>query len=131
MFNSLSVYENVAFSLEVQGKKINKTKIESLLERLGILEYKNKKVINLSGGQKQRVAIARALIKNPKVILCDEPTGALDSTNAKEIFSILKEASKDTLVVVVTHDVEASKTYGDYLIELKDGQIVNSTLEKK
>lgn len=131
LFNSLSVYENVAFSLEVQGKKINKTKIESLLERLGILEYKNKKVINLSGGQKQRVAIARALIKNPKVILCDEPTGALDSTNAKEIFSILKEASKDTLVVVVTHDVEASKTYGDYLIELKDGQIVNSTLEKE
>ena len=77
----------------------------------------------LSGGEKQRVAIARALINDPKVILCDEPTGALDEKNSKEIFSLLKTISKNVLVVVATHDVDAIKSLADQILEIKNKQI--------
>lgn len=78
----------------------------------------------LSGGQKQRVAIARALIKNPKLILADEPTGNLNSTTSSDIMSLLVKLSKERLVVVVTHDKESAILFGDRVIELKDGKIL-------
>ena len=93
----LSVFENVMIMLDMtnvkQDKKIKM--VESSLEKVGLLEYKNKKVTDLSGGQKQRVALARAIINEPDIILADEPTGALDSKNADKVLKILKQISND------------------------------------
>ena len=82
------------------------------------------------GGQKQRVAIARAIVKNPQLLLCDEPTGALDSETGATIFELLKQISKNTLVVVVSHDRESAEKYGDRIIELKSGKIISDSGEK-
>lgn len=120
-----NVYENIVLALQLQQKEINKEEIDNLLAKLELSELKNRKVNELSGGQKQRVAIARALIKNPKVILADEPTGNLDSETGKQVMDLLKEISKEKLVIVVSHDNESAKTYGDRIIEIKDGYVVN------
>ena len=96
---------------------------DDLLKKLNIYELKKKKVSLLSGGEKQRVAIARGIIKNPKILLCDEPTGALDKTNSIEIMELLKELSKDKLVLVVTHDINLAEDYSDYIISIEDGYI--------
>ena len=124
LLEDYNVYENVTLALKLQQKEINKTEIENLFEKLEIKELKQRKVNELSGGQKQRVAIARALIKNPKIILADEPTGNLDSTTGKEVMNLLKEISKEKLVVIVSHDNEMANTYADRIIEIKDGEII-------
>ncbi len=98
-----------------------------MLESLELSELKLRKVNELSGGQKQRVAIARALIKDPKIILADEPTGNLDSKTGKGVMELLKEISKDKLVLIVSHD----EKYGDRIIEIKDGKVVSDTKEVK
>lgn len=98
--------------------------IEKSLQQVGLEGLYNRKINELSGGQKQRVAIARALVKNPRIILADEPTGNLDDATANEIFGILKELSKERLVIVVSHDRESAERYGDRIIELKDGEIL-------
>ena len=118
------VYENVILALQLQQKEIDKNKVNILLEKLELKDLKHRKVNELSGGQKQRVAIARALIKNPKVILADEPTGNLDSTTGKQVMDLLKEISKEKLVIIVSHDKESANTYGDRIIEIKDGFMV-------
>ena len=86
---------------------------------------RRRKPNELSGGQKQRVAIARALIKNPEIIMADEPTGALDSETGKQVFDTLKKLSKTKLVIVVSHDRDFAEQYGDRVIELADGRIVS------
>ena len=86
--------------------------------------FGNRKPNELSGGQKQRVAIARALVKNPQIIMADEPTGALDSNTGKQVFDTLKKLSKDKLIIVVSHDREFAETYGDRIIELADGKVI-------
>ena len=83
---------------------VKKEEVENLLERIGISDLLNKKIYQLSGGQKQRVAIARALIYNPTVIFADEPTASLDKENAIQIYHLLKEFSKDKLLIMATHD---------------------------
>ena len=90
-----------------------------------------RKPSTLSGGQKQRVAIARALVKNPKVIMADEPTGALDSETGKQVLDILKKLSEEKLVIVVSHDREFAENYADRIIELKDGKILSDTYKDK
>ncbi|MCX4314549.1 MAG: ATP-binding cassette domain-containing protein, partial [Clostridia bacterium] len=88
-------------------------------------EYARHKPNTLSGGQKQRVAIARALVKNPEIIMADEPTGALDSNTGRQVFDTLKKLSENKLVLVVSHDREFAEQYGDRIIELKDGKIIS------
>lgn len=124
------VYENIVLALQLQQKVVDKKKIDKLLEKLELIELKHRKVNELSGGQKQRVAIARALIKDPKIILADEPTGNLDSTTGKQVMDLLKEISKEKLVVVVSHDNESANVYGDRIIEIKDGTVINDIRKK-
>ncbi len=122
-----NVYENVAFPLKLQGEKNYEAKVSEVLDKVGLKDLKDRKVNELSGGQKQRVAIARALVKNPKVILADEPTGNLDSESSKVVFDVLKSLSNDILVIIISHDEESSKLYADREIYIKDGEIVAVT----
>lgn len=122
-----SVYRNVALALQLQQQEVDKTKIENLLEKLDLKGFENRKPNELSGGQKQRVAIARALIKDPDIIMADEPTGALDSTTGAQVFEVLKEISKEKLVIVVSHDREAANQFADRIVEFKDGNIIEDT----
>ena len=131
LLEEYNVFDNVMLSAKLQKKKADKEEILNLLNRLGLkgLEYRN--INELSGGQKQRVGIARALIKNPKIILADEPTGNLDSISSKETFKLLKEISKEKLVVVVSHDLENANTYADKILELQDGKAIRNDLTIK
>lgn len=127
LIESFSVYKNVSLSLELQGKTANREVIRQLLESLDLKDEIDRMPYELSGGQKQRVSIARALIKQPKIILADEPTGSLDSDTGKQIFEVLKKLSQEKLVIVVSHDREYAEKYGDRIIELSDGKIIRDT----
>ncbi len=120
----LSVFDNVALALQIQGREPKAEEIDAILEKVGISELRDRKPSQLSGGQKQRVAIARALVKHPKVILADEPTGALDNQNTKDIFNLLSELSQECLVVCVTHDGAYAERYADRIIRLKKGKVI-------
>lgn len=109
--------------MEIQNISVTKEAVKRALTKVGLSDLSDRSVKQISGGQKQRIAIARALIKNPQIILADEPTGSLDSINSKAVFSILKGISETNLVVVVTHDMESAHFYGDKIIEIVDGQI--------
>jgi len=129
LLDSYDVYNNIKLSLELQNKKISDNDIKEVLSKVSLEDISKRKINELSGGQKQRVAIARAIIKKPEILLCDEPTGNLDSTTSKEIFNILKELSKNTLVIVVSHDEESASIYADRIIRISDGKIVSDTLD--
>ncbi|MDE6407014.1 MAG: ATP-binding cassette domain-containing protein [Anaeroplasmataceae bacterium] len=122
LFDNLDVYKNVALALELQGRKAKVEEIEKVLDRVGISDLIHRNINELSGGQKQRVAIARALIKNPKIIIADEPTGALDQETTNEIFDLLKGLSKEYLVIVVTHNEEYANQYAEHILHLSDGK---------
>lgn len=125
-FNLMEEYtieKNIAMALQLQQKEASSAQIEQLLERLGLSGYATRYPNELSGGQKQRVAIARALIKEPQILMADEPTGALDSATGKEIFDTLKELSREKLVIVVSHDRESAQAYANRIIEFKDGVV--------
>lgn len=121
-----NVYENIELALKLQGKSVSKLEIENILNKLGLENLESRKINELSGGQKQRVAIARAIIKNPKIILADEPTGNLDKKSSEQIFNILKDISKDHLVIVVSHDNEAANIYADRIIKIEDGCVFSN-----
>ena len=127
LLENYSIEKNISLSLELKNEKVDKSKINETLKIVGLEGFEKRKTNELSGGQKQRVAIARALIKNPNVILADEPTGNLDSVTGKQIFELLKELSKEKLVVIVSHDNENAQKYADRIIELRDGVIINDT----
>ena len=120
-----SVLENVMLPISgtQKKKKLRKRKALETLEFLGIEDKWNQTVNTLSGGEKQRVAIARALANDPKVILADEPTGALDKKNSEDVYRILKETSKKCLVIIVSHDLDAANRYGDEVLTLSEGKI--------
>ncbi len=124
ILDEFNVGENIAIALELQGKKATDEKINEILSKVDLDGYGNRKPNELSGGQKQRVAIARALVKNPEIIMADEPTGALDSNTGKQILNTLKKLSREKLVIVVSHDREFAESYADRIIELADGEIV-------
>lgn len=98
-------------------------RVSYVLEKLGMLKYKKKLVSQLSGGQQQRVSIARALVKAPKIILADEPTGNLDEENTLRTMSILKNISKECLVILVSHERRIAEFFADRIIEIRDGKI--------
>lgn len=125
LINYMTVLENVLVPLNKNTIDTRK-KAKYLLKRLGIEHQVNKYPHQLSGGQRQRVAIARALINNPKVIFGDEPTAALDQGSASEVMELFSEYTKDTLVVIVTHDVRILKN-AKSLIYVRDGRIEKVT----
>ncbi len=127
LIDNYTVEENVSLAISLQGKKRSDGLIESCLKKVDMSECAKRKTNQLSGGQKQRIAIARALVKNPKIILADEPTGALDSETGTQIMKLLKELSKDRLVIVVSHDLQYAKKYADRIIKIKDGQVVDDS----
>lgn len=130
VIKTLSVYDNIALSLQLHHENIkeNHEKIMELIAKVGLTGKEKRKMNEISGGERQRVAIARALIKDPKVIIADEPTGNLDSKNRDIVMSILKELSQDRLVLIVTHDKEIATEHGDRLITVKDGSIINDEI---
>ena len=130
-----TVAQNIAVALELQHKKSTSDEIDGILKKVDLVNengrtLSGRKVTELSGGQKQRVAIARALVKDPKIILADEPTGALDSKTGKALYELLKELSKDKLIIVVTHDRDGAFQYGDRIIEFADGKVLSDNKEK-
>ncbi len=125
ILEEFSVGANIALAIELQGRKATDEEINNILKEVDLEGYGNRKPNELSGGQKQRVAIARALIKNPEIIMADEPTGALDSNTGKQVFDTLKKLSKDKLVIIVSHDREFSEQYADRIIELADGKVIS------
>ena len=129
LIGHLSVIENVKLALSISGEsnKENDIKAKKALEDVGLGDHLYKKPNQLSGGQMQRVAIARALVTNPKVILADEPTGALDSKTSVQIMELLKEISKEKLVIMVTHNPELARKYSDRIVSVKDGEIIEDT----
>lgn len=127
LIDNYTVYQNIKLSLELQNVKPTKEEVLKVLDKVGLKDVLKRKPNELSGGQKQRIAIARALIKNSEIILADEPTGNLDSATSKQIFDLLKELSKEKLVIVVTHDSESAKKYADRIINISDGLIVSDT----
>lgn len=129
LINHQTVLSNVLLSLNIAGKpKKESIKLaKKVLKDVGLENYIKKKPKELSGGQMQRVAIARALVTNPNIILCDEPTGALDSQTSIQIMELLKEISKEKLVIMVTHNVTLANKYSDRVIALNDGVITYDT----
>lgn len=117
LFSDLTVRENILFCA---GEGADP---EPVARQLGIEELLDRRINELSGGQAQRVTIARALLQDADMLLCDEPTGNLDAATGEEIFRLLKELSADRLVVVVTHDSQSAKTYGDAVVRMRAGKI--------
>ncbi len=125
LLNDLSVIENVELPLLIQGKRKAKDEARRLLTEFHLEQFQNSKVSELSGGEKQRIAILRALITNPEVILCDEPTGALDEANSELVMKELHRISKEKLVLLVSHNMELVNKYSDRIITLKDGKVIS------
>ena len=126
LLENYSVSENIAYPLRLMGYKdenLIKEKVEYALKSVGMFNYRKKRASQLSGGQKQRIGIARAIVKNPDIVIADEPTGNLDSQNTIEVMSMLKQISKDKLVIMVTHEKDLANFYGDRILSIKDGKI--------
>ena len=124
-----TVLANVELALTLSGVSAGERKQRAIkaLEQVGLGDQVYKKPAQMSGGQVQRVAIARALINDPDIILADEPTGALDSETSVQVMSILKEISRDRLVVMVTHNPELAEKYSTRIVRLSDGQVISDT----
>ena len=125
LIESFTAYQNIRMSFDYKNEKTNKKVLDEILDSVGMKGYGKRYPKQLSAGQKQRIAIARCLAKNPKVILADEPTGNLDSRTTVQILNLLKEISKDRLIVVVSHNKNDAYKYGDRIIEMSNGKIVS------
>lgn len=121
LIDELTVLENVTL---FGSDEVDRELLDSTLSTVGMEEYVDRYPSELSGGQKQRVAIARGIMKDPRVILCDEPTGNLDRRTSRQILDLLKKISEDKLVVIVSHNLSEAESYADRIIELSDGKIV-------
>ena len=124
-----TVLSNVELALTISGvtRKERRKRALEVLDKVGLKEQAHKKPNQMSGGQMQRVAIARALVNDPKILLADEPTGALDSVTSVQVMELLKEVAKDRLVIMVTHNPDLAKNYSTRIVKLKDGEIIEDT----
>ena len=129
LIGHISILDNVEMGMTLSGisKKTRRKKAIEALNRVGLGSHIHKKPNQLSGGQMQRVAIARALANDPDIILADEPTGALDSSTSKSIMDLIKEISKDKLVIMVTHNEDIANEYASRIIRLSDGEILEDS----
>lgn len=124
LIDELTVYENIVLSLNLRRLE-DGDKVKRALEKVDLAGYEDRYPSELSGGEQQRVAIARAIVKNPRIILADEPTGNLDTNTAKSIITLLQSLSKDCLIIVVSHNINDANTYADRVIELSKGQVIS------
>lgn len=124
VLDDFTVGANIALAIELQNRKAGDEEVNRILKEVDLEGFGARKPNELSGGQKQRVAIARALVKNPEIIMADEPTGALDSATGKQVLDTLKKLSANKLVIVVSHDREFAEQYADRIIELSDGVVI-------
>ena len=129
----LTVYENVEVALQFQNipEGMKDAKIKDIVDKVGLSDHINKYPSQLSGGQRQRVAVARALVKDPDIILADEPTGALDWKTADEVIKLLKGESEDRLVVMVTHDRSIANKYANRIIEIDNGNFTQDLIKEE
>ena len=129
LIQHLSIAKNVELALALSGISSKERKIRALnaLERVGLKEQAKKRPNQLSGGQMQRVAIARALVNDPEILLADEPTGALDSNTSIQIMELIKDISKERLVIMVTHNAKLAEQYSTRIIKLLDGNIIDDS----
>ncbi len=125
----LTVRENIEVGAYLSKKPLN---LDELIETLGLKEHQDKLPSQLSGGQQQRTSIGRAIIKNPDILLCDEPTGALDYNTSKEILKLIEKVNQKygSTVIMVTHN-DAIKYMADRVVRLRDGQILKNYLNDK
>lgn len=128
LINTMTVFDNVAMVLKMVGIKDEneiREKVEYALELVGMYRYRKRYADMLSGGERQRVGIARAIVKNPAIIIADEPTGNLDSANTLEVMNIIKSISREKLVILVTHEESLANFYADRIIRLRDGKVIS------
>ena len=121
----LNVEENITLPLSLDGREVNKSRLDELINLLGLNERRTHLPNELSGGQQQRTSIGRALITNPAIILADEPTGNLDSKSSDEVVALLKKSNKDfkQTIIMITHNLDIAKV-ADRIITIEDGKIV-------
>ena len=128
LVENMTVYENVALALRMVGvtsqKEIDE-KVKYVLEKVDMYRYKNRNADTLSGGERQRVGIARAIIKDPAIIIADEPTGNLDSKNTLEVMNIIRAIAEEKLVILVTHEERLAEFYASRIIRIQDGKVVS------
>ena len=124
LIDELTVYENIVLSLNLRRIE-DKDLVSAALAKVDLAGYENRYPTELSGGEQQRVAIARAIVKNPRIILADEPTGNLDTHTSTAIITLLKELAKECLILIVSHNVNDANNYADRIIELAKGEIIS------
>lgn len=129
LLDELTIGENIGLALDISDK-LHGNKIREALEKVDMAGYASRYPKELSGGQKQRISMARAIVKNPDIILCDEPTGNLDANTSKHLLDLLKEISKTKLVLIVSHNITDAETYADRIIELAQGKVVRDVTRK-
>ena len=129
LISHLSIVANVEMGMTLSGVSAAEKhrRAEEALEKVGLKDHLHKKPNQLSGGQMQRVAIARALANDPDILLCDEPTGALDTVTSVQIMDLIKEIAGDKLVIMVTHNPELAEKYADRIVKFQDGKIVSDS----
>lgn len=123
LIDELTVYDNIALSLNLL-REDDREKVLSALARVDLAGYEDRYPSELSGGEQQRVAIARAIVKRPRIILADEPTGNLDTNTARSIIELLKDLSKECLILIVSHNINDANNYADRIIELRKGRVI-------
>ena len=131
LIDDMTVFDNVAMVLKMVGMKDKaeiKEKVEYALDLVGMYRYRKRYADMLSGGERQRVGIARAIVKDPAIIIADEPTGNLDSANTLEVMNIIKTISREKLVILVTHEEDLANFYADRIIRLKDGKVISDEI---
>lgn len=129
LITHLSIVANVEMGMTLSGVSASEKHKRAMeaLEKVGLKDHIHKKPNQLSGGQMQRVAIARALANDPDILLCDEPTGALDTSTSVQIMDLIKEVAGDKLVIMVTHNPQLAEKYADRIVSFQDGKIISDT----